>query len=170
MSQKLIGPSVPSEPKYELIKKSWGARLLRRGYKYRLTEPYELVLYNTPLYHGTWHQNKLTKACIEISRVFDGPGFAHDIARPFRLRIEKGYCWDGVSGPTIDTPRNIPGSLPHDALYELSRAGLLEPGFRKWADQVARAVWERDEFRTPGLYYWVLRVFGGFAARRKKKK
>lgn len=41
------------------------------------------------------------------------------------LSIEKGYCWDGPSGPTLDTKSSIRGSLAHDALYQLIRMGLL---------------------------------------------
>ena len=32
------------------------------------------------------------------------------------LIIKKGYAWDGPSGPTIDTPNFMRGSLVHDAL------------------------------------------------------
>lgn len=41
------------------------------------------------------------------------------------LRIQPGYAWDGPSGPTIDTPSFMRGSLIHDVLYQL----LRQPGF-----------------------------------------
>ena len=41
------------------------------------------------------------------------------------LIIRKGYCWDGASGPTIDTKNSMRGSLVHDALYQLLREGKL---------------------------------------------
>jgi len=41
------------------------------------------------------------------------------------LLIEKGYCWDGPSGPTFDTMTFMKGSCLHDALYQLMRMDLL---------------------------------------------
>ncbi len=41
------------------------------------------------------------------------------------LTIFEDYPWDGPSGPTIDTPSFMRGSLVHDALYEMLRLGLL---------------------------------------------
>ena len=52
------------------------------------------------------------------------------------LHILKGYCWDGPSGPTIDTRSFMRGSLVHDALYQLMREDLLERDYRKAADQL----------------------------------
>ena len=31
--------------------------------------------------------------------------------------FDRGYAWDGPSGPTIDTPDAMPASLVHDGLY-----------------------------------------------------
>lgn len=42
-----------------------------------------------------------------------------------RLTIRAGYAWDGPSWPAIDTANFLRGSLPHDALYQLMRMGLL---------------------------------------------
>jgi hypothetical protein len=52
------------------------------------------------------------------------------------LTIRKGYLWDGPSGPTIDSPEGMRGSLVHDALYELMRRGLLEQRYRDYADKL----------------------------------
>jgi len=41
------------------------------------------------------------------------------------LLIEKGYCWDGPSGPTFDTITFMKGSCLHDALYQLMRMDKL---------------------------------------------
>ena len=41
------------------------------------------------------------------------------------LTIFADYPWDGPSGPTIDTPSFMRGSLVHDVLYEMLRLGLL---------------------------------------------
>lgn len=51
------------------------------------------------------------------------------------VKIRKGYCWDGASGPVIDTPAFMRGSLIHDALYQLIRLDLIDKQFRSIADQ-----------------------------------
>ncbi|HGF5283826.1 TPA: hypothetical protein ACF376_003024, partial [Vibrio parahaemolyticus] len=40
------------------------------------------------------------------------------------LTIKKGYSWDGVSGPAIDTRNLILVSLVHDELYQFMREEL----------------------------------------------
>lgn len=69
-----------------------------------------------------------------------------------RLEIKPNYCFDGPSGPTIDRAKavwplgaNLRGSLPHDALYGLGRAGLLGPECRDIADEILREVWLEDK-------------------------
>ncbi|MCU0589897.1 MAG: hypothetical protein MUC33_01265 [Desulfobacterales bacterium] len=41
------------------------------------------------------------------------------------LWIKHGYAWDGPSGPTVDTPNFMRGSLVHDALAQLMRDGYI---------------------------------------------
>lgn len=53
-----------------------------------------------------------------------------------RLTITKGYCWDGPSGPTIDTPDFMEGSLVHDVLYQLMREGHISRDFQYYADKL----------------------------------
>jgi hypothetical protein len=60
------------------------------------------------------------------------------------LTIRKGYAWDGPSGPTIDTPSSMRGSLIHDALYQLMRLGLLDECYRVKADQLLRDICIED--------------------------
>jgi len=56
------------------------------------------------------------------------------------LTISKGYAWDGPSGPAIDTPNFMRGSLVHDALYQLMREGLLPQGYRNRADRLLQDI------------------------------
>lgn len=64
------------------------------------------------------------------------------------------YAWDGPSGPTIDTPNFMRGSLFHDALYQLMREGLLPQSCRKAADELLRVHCREDGM--PWLRaYWV---------------
>ncbi len=54
------------------------------------------------------------------------------------LIIKKGYAWDGPSGPTIDTPSFMRGSLVHDCLYQFIRMGRLDMSKRDAADKLLR--------------------------------
>ena len=42
------------------------------------------------------------------------------------LTIRAGYCWDGPSGPTVDSIGTMRASLIHDVLYQAIREGYLE--------------------------------------------
>ena len=82
------------------------------------------------------------------------------------LLILKGYCWDGASGPAMDTPSIMWGALIHDALYQLMREGGLPLSYRKAADKLLRRM-----CRQKGMFwvrawwvYWAVRIFGKEAA------
>lgn len=60
------------------------------------------------------------------------------------LTISAGYAWDGPSGPTIDTPDSMRGSLVHDGFYQLIREGFLDARFRDLADALLRAICIED--------------------------
>jgi hypothetical protein len=82
------------------------------------------------------------------------------------LRIRPGYAWDGPSGPTIDTPSFMRGSLGHDALYQLMREGHLSHACRAPADQVLRRICKEDGMWGPRRW-WVyhgVRIFADPAA------
>ncbi len=79
------------------------------------------------------------------------------------LIIQKGYAWDGPSGPTFDTKTFMRASLAHDALYQLIREGQLNnKEDRKKADKVLKDICIEDgmwKFRA-GYAYIALRCFG----------
>ncbi len=84
-----------------------------------------------------------------------------------QLRIAASYCWDGPSGPTIDSSCFMRGSLVHDALYQLLREGLLAPEHRADADRILRDLCREDGMtwlRAWWVYQGVAR-FAGPAAR-----
>ena len=84
-----------------------------------------------------------------------------------KLLIKAGYSWDGPSGPTIDTPNFMRGSLVHDALYQLMREGVLEQHDRKRTDIILREICRADgmsRLRAWGVYRAV-RKFGAGSAR-----
>ncbi len=94
------------------------------GYKYRLREDYTVKIRILPL------PPILTKWAVLLSNGM--------------LTIFEGYAWDGPSGPTVDTPDFMRGSLVHDVLYEMMRAGLLSLDYRCQADDILREICLED--------------------------
>lgn len=89
-----------------------------------------------------------------------------------KLTIKNGYAWDGPSGPTIDTPTFMRGSLVHDALYQLIRERHLKfPADRKPADQLLRDICIADGMsRKRATYvYDGVRLGGGKSAKPRNK-
>ena len=80
------------------------------------------------------------------------------------LAINRGYAWDGASGPAINTKNFVRASLVHDCLYQLMRGGVLDKEQdRKIADQLLRDIAKEDgmsSFRA-GYVYAAVRLFGG---------
>lgn len=86
-----------------------------------------------------------------------------------RLLIKQNYAWDGPSGPTFDTKNFIRGSLVHDALYQMIRAGKLIKVFRVDADQLLRKICRDDgmnRFRA-WYVYSAVRLFAAGAIKPK---
>ena len=89
-----------------------------------------------------------------------------------KLFIEKGYAWDGASGPTWDDKSTMMASLVHDALYQLLRAGIIHESRRLDADAELERIAVED-----GMWKWRaamwrkgLKWFGATSARRRKKE
>lgn len=79
-----------------------------------------------------------------------------------KLKILKGYCWDGPSGPAIDTKDFMRGSLVHDCLYQLIRDGYITSSYRKTADTLLKKICREDGMsliRSIWVYLGV-RIFG----------
>lgn len=79
------------------------------------------------------------------------------------LTLRSGYAWDGPSGPSIDTPSFMRGSLVHDALYQLMRLGALDA--RRWRDVADRELQRmcREDGMLRVRAWWVyqgVRLFG----------
>lgn len=71
-----------------------------------------------------------------------------------RLRIVKGYAWDGASGPAFDTPSFMRGSCIHDALYQLMRSGLLDASvYREGSDKLLHTVCLADGMNRFRAWY-----------------
>jgi hypothetical protein len=89
------------------------------------------------------------------------------------LEIESGYCWDGASGPAIDTgfsgllANSMRASLAHDALYQLMRLKLLDRIWREEADLYLDAILKKDGMGFLRRWYWLkgVRLFAAGAAK-----
>lgn len=88
------------------------------------------------------------------------------------LHVKRGYAWDGPSGPTIDTPKFVWASLPHDVFYQCMRHGWISRSRRKEVDQEMRRMLRTEpkpmnRFRAWYVYH-VVRKGAGFAAQKPR--
>lgn len=113
----------------------------RSGFKYQLSQPYRDKIPIRP-------EHDINTPRIKLSR--DG-----------ELTITAGYSWDGPSGPTIDTSNFMRGSLVHDALYEIIRAGHLDAKEKESADRLLQAMCIEDGMSTVRAW-WVYQGVAGF--------
>ena len=129
----------------------------KSGYKYQLDEEYQVKVSIIP--EKDVPSDNASKAYIELKT--DG-----------KLIIKRGYAWDGPSGPTIDTPNFMRGSLVHDALYQLLRSGYIKQEFRKEADEELRRICREDGMWKifSNLVYWAVHTFAKKAASKDMRK
>lgn len=82
------------------------------------------------------------------------------------MQIKKGYCWDGPSGPTIDTDNFMRGSLFHDAWYQVMREYPFWRGYRNDADCMLMEHCLEDGMSSlrARWVYWGVKTFGRRAA------
>jgi len=86
------------------------------------------------------------------------------------LIVDRGYCWDGPSGPTFDTKSFMRGSVVHDVLYQAIRLGLLPLELRKQVDKELIKLCKEDgmTWLRRKYVYRSLRMFAGKAIKPKK--
>lgn len=88
------------------------------------------------------------------------------------LTILKGYCWDGPSGPMLDTKNAMRGALVHDALYQLMRMEQLPREYKQPADELFRDICREDGMSWFRAWYALrgLEIGGDPATDPKNKK
>ena len=96
---------------------------------------------------------------------------------------DTGYAWDGCSPKWnwIDITWGTPdgrldwntvkpityyASMVHDVLYQYKREHDIT---RKQTDQLFRELLKKEKFKLATIYYWAVRVFGGFYGKWKVK-
>jgi hypothetical protein len=107
-------------------------RYRNRKYKYQLVEDYSVLT----------------------------PVIGHHIDQPFfilrddgTLTIKAGYAWDGPSGPTIDTPTFMRGSLVHDVFYQMMRERLISVDYKLAADELLYRICLEDGMNRIRAHY-----------------
>lgn len=110
------------------------------GYRYQLVQDYSLAVAILP-------SEAIHEPPKQPFLILDRDGV---------LTIKKGYAWDGPSGPTIDTPNFMRGSLVHDALYQLMRTARIGQEQRRYADDLLRTLCLQDGMSA--LRAWYVRL------------
>ena len=131
---------------------------------YRSLKRYKYQTLEEVVYWTRWRLPRMQSVATE-------KGWVH-LTGDGRLTIQRGYCWDGASGPTFDTPSTMRASLVHDALYQLLREGKLPPWFRKKADLCLKRImlkaytgsWPKWHAARVDFWVWALKSFAGYAA------
>ena len=125
----------------------------RAGYKYQLAEAWS---YQTPIKGFDARTNHDNPWCSLSERGL--------------LIVRAGYAWDGPSGPTIDTPDFMRGSLAHDALYQLMREGALPQTCREAADKLLRDICREDGMGAIRAWYVYqgVRRYAAYAATKRE--
>jgi hypothetical protein len=126
----------------------------KKGYKYQLHTQYIVA----------------TNICPE-NNIPSVSGYIH-LSNEGIITIEKGYAWDGPSGPTIDSKNFMRGSLVHDAFYQMMREGALTQDYRLPADDLLRSMCKEDGMS--GIRRWWVykgvRLFAKDASNKKNQK
>lgn len=116
----------------------------RDGYKYQIQSAYKINL------------NKILKGAHHSLLLFQEPIVTDYITLSADgvMVIQKGYAWDGPSGPTIDTKSFMRGSLIHDAMYQLMRENYLFHGeYRETADRLLQSICVQDGMSRIRAWY-----------------
>lgn len=86
------------------------------------------------------------------------------------LTIERGYAWDGPSGPAIATRTFWRGSVVHDALYQLCRENPFLATLGNWRELADNELWRIC--REDGMWKiraWYVRKAVRIAGKRAAK-
>lgn len=130
----------------------------RREWKYRLATTYTVKQNRIVSYRASIHS---VRTCCGKSSPFI------ELEPDGTLTIHAGYCWDGPSGPSVDTLTFMRASLVHDALYQLMREEKLPQSCRLPADELMREMNLEDgmgSFRAWYTYHAV-RLGGASSAK-----
>ena len=88
----------------------------------------------------------------------DVKGFDWVSIKNNKITIQKGYAWDGCSGPTIDTKNSMVAGLVHDCLYQLMRLKRLDISYRPQADKEFYLILREHRMNPIRAKIWYLSV------------
>ena len=85
------------------------------------------------------------------------------------LVVKRNYCFDGASGPTIDTKNSMRASLLHDVLYQMMRERLLPQSYRAYADKMLTKICIEDGMNKLRATTWgfAVKTFAASCAKPK---
>lgn len=114
----------------------------KSGYKYQLHSPFKLTINIKP-------EKDIITHYIQLNTQGE-------------LLLNKGYAWDGASGPAPDFDNAMTGALVHDALYQLIRHGELSKSYKDEADYIFYELCIRSGLNRPTawIYYKAVQKFG----------
>lgn len=121
-------------------------------YKYRLTERFQHCLVSAP--------EVPPNVKLRVLRVTWAAVWADGV-----LQVERGYAWDGASGPAVDTMDFARGSLVHDVLLQMIADGALPAKpWKRYADgELYRIIREDGMPLFRAWWVWAaVRLFGGY--------
>lgn len=116
-----------------------------------------LKKYKYQLYEHTSIITKLEGYCITTKFI--------SLTKEGTLHIQNGYCWDGPSGPSIDTKTFMRASLFHDVGYQLIRMKKLPIDTKPIIDNLLRSIALEDgmcKFRA-WYAFKAVNVFGNYS-------
>ena len=94
-------------------------------------------------------------------------GSHFSITKDGMIYVWEGYCFDGASGPTIDTDNSFEAACFHDIMYALIRMGVIPNTYwnRRKADLMFYKALRKDGMSWLRANAWFVGVrAGGWAA------
>ena len=111
----------------------------KEGYKYQLSQPYEI---HTAIFPAT---------------IIEYPFFT--LTTSGILQIRSGYAWDGASGPTFDTKDSMRASLVHDCFCQMLRNKDLDYElYAPYVHALFKTILLADGMGSLRAWYWHLAV------------
>lgn len=121
----------------------------------------------TDLYYKSGYKYQLDKRYFVQTDIYPQEDIITDyisLLKSGLMIIERGYTWDGASGPAINTANVMAASLIHDAGYQLISEGYLDESFKGQFDMLLRQVMDEDSCNETGLLKGILCSFQRFRA------
>ena len=132
-----------------------------KKYKYEILEEYR----HRVCIHLPANCSYLIPTCCQGFVGVCGTVGRSDKYKIIEIIVKPGYCYDGTSGPTIDTENTMRGSLVHDVLYQMMRESVIPVGCVTYADNLFHQILLEDGMSRFRAWYYFQGVNNWFAHR-----